>query len=382
MTLAGLMLGTGALTLLILGLALGLELYCFAAAIVLVALLYCAVSVLLARRRLSVSLTVEKEEILRGDSVSYSLLAAHKPFLPVGPLRVICDCAASQETHLILPRTLQGTRETWKGQALHVGAYPIGVREAVLTDCFGILKTRCKTADAGRLLVLPRPFLFAKLTFAQSEDAQTALKRATEDTTMPDDIRAWQPGDPMKRVHWKLTARRRELLVRRYESPMPKDTLILTDCAAMPRQDTPEREAGLRDALCETVVAVADMQLQDGSPVRVPLYGEAPTEFSAERAQSLLMLQELLAEQSFRTDESFTRVLSQELKRVRRSGAVVIVSPRLDPALTDLALSFRRMGPNVRYYLVTYEAEQPAWLPYIRRMQAAAVEVCYVTPAS
>ena len=186
----------------------------------------------------------------------------------------------------------------------------------------------------------------------------------------------------MKRVHWKLTARKRELLVRRYESPMPKDTLILTDCAAMPRQADVEREAKLRDALCETVVAVADMQLQDGSPVRVPLYGEHPTEFSAERAQSLLLLQELLAEQSFRTDESFTRVLSQELKRVRRSGAVVIVSPRLDPALTDLALSFRRMGPNVRYYLVTYEAEQPAWLPYIRRMQEARVEVCYVTPAS
>ena len=71
MTLAGLMLGTGALTLLILGLALGLELYCFAAAIVLVALLYCAVSVLLARRRLSVSLTVDKEEILRHDKKKY-----------------------------------------------------------------------------------------------------------------------------------------------------------------------------------------------------------------------------------------------------------------------------------------------------------------------
>ena len=115
---------------------------------------------------------------------------------------------------------------------------------------------------------------------------------------------------------------------------------------------------------------------------RVPLYGEKPAEFSAERAQSLLVLQELLAEQGFDTDEPFARVLGQELRRVRRSGAVVIVSPRLDPALTDLALSFRRMGPNVRYYLITYEAEQPDWLPYIRRMQAAQVEVCYVTPAA
>ncbi len=382
MTKTALMLGISAAALLILGLALGLELFCFAAAVVLLVLLYCTVSILWARRRVTVSLDADAEETLRGNSVGYSLQVAHKPLLPVGVMRVTCACSSQQETHLLYPHTKRGTREAWTRQASHVGSYPVSVLEAVLTDCFGILKTRCKLAPAGRLLVLPRPFLIAKLAFAQSEDAQTALKRATEDTSLPDDIRAWQPGDPMKRVHWKLTARKRELLVRRYESPMPKDTLILTDCAAMPRQATEEREAKLRDALCETVVAVADMQLQDGSPVRVPLYGEHPTEFSAERAQSLLILQELLSEQSFRTNESFTRVLSQELKRGRRSGAVVIVSPRLDPALTDLALSFRRMGPNVRYYLVTYEAEQPAWLPYIRRMQEARVEVCYVTPAS
>ncbi|MBQ6233026.1 MAG: DUF58 domain-containing protein [Oscillospiraceae bacterium] len=382
MTLTALMLGVSAAALMILGLALGLELFCFAAAVIALVLLYCAVSILVARKNLTVGMTADTEETLHGEQVAYTLLAAHPLLLPVGQMRAVCVCGARQETHLLTLRSLRGTRETWTRQAGHVGDYSVAVSEAVLTDCFGILKTRCKISPAGRLLVLPRPFLIAKLAFAQSEDAQTALKRATEDTTMPDDIRAWQPGDPMKRVHWKLTARKRELLVRRYESPMPKDTLILTDCAAMPRQADEEREAKLRDALCETVVAVADMQLQDGSPVRVPLYGEHPTEFSAERAQSLLLLQELLAEQSFRTDESFTRVLSQELKRVRRSGAVVIVSPRLDPALTDLALSFRRMGPNVRYYLVTYEAEQSAWLPYIRRMQEARVEVCYVTPAS
>ena len=381
MTLTALMLTTGAAALLTLGLALGLEVFCFAAAVVLLVLLYCAISVLWARRAVTVGLSSDTEECLRGENVTYVLQAAHGPMLPVGPMLVTC-CGAGEETHLLMLRALKGTRETWTDQAWHVGAFPVELRDAVLTDCFSIFKARCPIAPAGRLLVLPRPFLIAKLAFSQSEDAQTALKRATEDTSLPDDIRAWQPGDPMKRVHWKLTARKRELLVRRYESPMPRDTLILTDCAAMPPEKDLERQRRLRDALCETVVAVADLQLQDGSPVRVPLYGEHPTEFAAEHAQSLLMLQELLAEQSFRTDEPFARVLSQELKRVRRSGAVVIVSPRLDADLTDLALSFRRMGPNVRYYLVTYEAEQPEWLPYIRRLQNYGAEVCYVTPAS
>ena len=382
MTKTALMLIVTAAVLGALGLALGLELFFFASVVIAFALLYCLVSVLWARGHVTAEIVADTAEVPRGGSVTYSLMVAHPPLLPVGPMRVVCQSADRRETHLLYPHPLRGTRETWTRPAAHVGDYPVAVREAVVTDCFGILKGRCKAAPAGRLLVLPRPFLIADLTFAQSEDAQAALKRATEDPTLPDDIRGWQPGDQMKRVHWKLTARKHELLVRRYESPMPKDTLILTDCAKMPPQATLERENQLRDALCETVVAVADMQLRDGSPVRVPLYGERPTEFSAERAQSLILLQELLAEQSFRTDEPFARVLSQELRRVRRSGAVVIISPRLDPLLTDLALSFRQMGPNVRYYLVTYEAEQPGWLPYIRRMQAANVEVCYVTPAS
>ena len=382
MTLTALMVGVGACALLVLGLALGFELFWFTAAVVLLVFFYCALSVLLARRRLKISLTANTEETLRGATVSLVLGLSRPPLLPVGPLTVTCLWADRTEVRRLQPRLFRPVSAAWNAPALHVGAYPVEVREASLTDCFGMFRMRIPTEASGSLLVLPRPFEIENLTFAQSEDAQTALKRASEDLTLPDDIRAWQPGDPMKRVHWKLTARKRELLVRRYETPMPKDTLILTDCAKIPAQPAPDQALRLRDALCETVVAVAEMQLRDGSPVRVPLYGDTPTEFSAERSQSLLLLQELLAAQPFRSDEPFARVLRQELRRVRRSGAVVIVSPRLNADLTDLALSFRRMGPNVRYYLVTFEAEQPQWLPFIRRMQSAAVEVCYVTPAS
>ena len=148
-----------------------------------------------------------------------------------------------------------------------------------------------------------------------------------------------------------------------------------------PRETERRRMIPLSLGVSDMIYRAYEESIQDTVETADQLSTDA-TEFSAERAQSLLILQELLAEQTFRTDESFTRVLSQELKRVRRSGAVVIISPRLDPALTDLALSFRRMGPNVRYYLVTYEAEQPGWLPFIRRMQEAGAEVCYVTPAS
>ena len=48
--------------------------------------------------------------------------------------------------------------------------------------------------------------------------------RSGEDVTSPEDTRAYRLGDPFKRIHWKLSIRARELIVRRFEIPEPPDT--------------------------------------------------------------------------------------------------------------------------------------------------------------
>ena len=40
----------------------------------------------------------------------------------------------------------------------------------------------------------------------------------------------------------------------------------------------------------------------------------------------------------------------------------------------------KRMGPNVRLYLVTFAADNPETLPLVAKLQHAGVEVDYVTP--
>ena len=38
------------------------------------------------------------------------------------------------------------------------------------------------------------------------------MKRAMEDPSSPSDFRGYQPGDPLKRIHWKMSARKREIM--------------------------------------------------------------------------------------------------------------------------------------------------------------------------
>ena len=123
------------------------------------------------------------------------------------------------------------------------------------------------------------------------------------------------------------------------------------------------------------------MQLRDGSPVRVPLYGPMAGEFSADTAAHKLLLQEMLAMQPFTGREPFERVLTLELRRMRRTGAAIIVTTRLTPGIVDAVTQIRRMGPSARLYLVTFAPEDDSLRPLVTRLQHHLVEVCYVTPA-
>jgi len=113
----------------------------------------------------------------------------------------------------------------------------------------------------------------------------------------------------------------------------------------------------------------------------MPLHGQSATEFVSDQAEGLNQLKEMLAARSFSETEDFARILRLELRRMRRTGAVVILTTRLNAGIVEGITSIRRMGPSARVYLCTRTPEDADLIPYISRLQHHLVEVCYVTPA-
>ncbi|MEG2605154.1 MAG: hypothetical protein RSB91_09455, partial [Clostridia bacterium] len=83
---------------------------------------------------------------------------------------------------------------------------------------------------------------------------------------------------------------------------------------------------------------------------------------------------------TFNETERFERVLMMQMAELRKTGAVVIITTRLTSTLSDLVIRMKRMGPNVRLYLVTFQAEDEQTVPLVGKLQQAGVEVNYVTP--
>ena len=92
------------------------------------------------------------------------------------------------------------------------------------------------------------------------------------------------------------------------------------------------------------------------------------------------LLLENLAQLDFSETDRFERVLLLETRRMRRVGATVVISARLSSHMVDVMIRMRRMGPEMRLYLVTFTPDDPLVLPLISKLQQGDIEVCYVTP--
>ena len=119
-------------------------------------------------------------------------------------------------------------------------------------------------------------------------------------------------------------------------------------------------------------------QMSTDHAVRLPLLGKHPVEL--EKGMGMPMILENLARVDFSETDRFERVLLLETRRMRKVGATVVISARLNSHIVDVMIRMRRMGPVVRLYLVTFTPDDPQVLPMISKLQQGQVEVCYVTP--
>ncbi len=338
-------------------------------------------SVFLVYRTLSLSLTLDADKVQRGERVNLLISVRHRGLIPVAPLTLeLMDVPEDmvREVHL---RDIPGKQQTLTlpFPASHVGVYTPGVRSCAVEDLLGYFRLVKRTeGELRELLVLPAFFETEPLTLSPGDPGSDFMSRATEDLSAPSDIRSYQTGDPMKKIHWKLSLRKGELLVRKFDEPILQDVLLLMDCSPPPAFGHPEAQPRIRDALLETAASVFHDQIQTELAVHLPLLGSHPIEL--EKAMGLPLILENLARADFSETDRFERVLVLESRRLRKVGCLVVISARLNSNMVDIMTRMRRLGPNLRFYLITLAPEDERLLPLISRLRQSGIEVSYVIP--
>jgi len=147
-----------------------------------------------------------------------------------GPAWVAGEVAGKQVTFAtgLVPkagwRRLKVLRELRRG--------PIGATGWVIgtSDPFGFFAGRKHCPDSEVALVLPRFMSLANLWEAREIEAATAAPRAGSGNELFG-IREYRPGDSLRRIHWRSSARHGELVVREYEPPGVRTLQVVVDPA-------------------------------------------------------------------------------------------------------------------------------------------------------
>jgi len=139
------------------------------------------------------------------------------------------------------------------------GVYHLGGVRVEQRDPLGLVARTVETEPAGTVVVYP-----------PRRDLGGTLSALIADDPVPerqefDRLREYVPGDPLRNVHWKSSAKHDDFLVMEFDTGSQDAALSVAASA----------EEGADDAMAEAAASVADLALRAGREVSLTLPGEA-----------------------------------------------------------------------------------------------------------
>ena len=125
----------------------------------------------------------------------------------------------------------------------HVGSYLCTLGKGRVYDYLGLVWLPLRLPALGELLVWPEEYAPGELPSLQELMARSYRAKPAGGFAEIHDLRAYQPGDSMRDIHWKLSAKTDALIVREPLEPVRGQAILSFDLAGS--RETVDRTLGL-----------------------------------------------------------------------------------------------------------------------------------------
>lgn len=262
-------------------------------------------------------------------------------------------------------RAHQRVTRNWKVKALKRGCYSVEDITIVATDLLSYYKYSTIVKVKGELLVLPKPIeISTQLISPKYSQGEQIVKRfILEDPFYTAGVRKYTSSDSMNKIHWGMTARNQEIMVRNNETTANQSlTIILnmqTDLIQMNEViDKDKIEVGIK-----LIAGLLDEALEAGMPVKLMsntrLKGEKENLETKEMwgRDHIHELYRILAKLQLKQSLPFCQYLREYSHQIT-STDVVIVTCFLDESSRALIKEQLYGGYHVKVCLLGYEPDK------------------------
>ncbi|QOC27420.1 DUF58 domain-containing protein [Microbacterium sp. PAMC21962] len=128
----------------------------------------------------------------------------------------------------------EGVELVYSARAMRRGIRTVGPLSVVSTDPFGFTRRRRSVGDGSPLVIVPEVVELGPLSDLPGDaggSTRSVVDRLGQgaDNLIP---RTYAPGDSMRRIHWRASAHRDELMVRQEEQETTPEAVVVLDRGA------------------------------------------------------------------------------------------------------------------------------------------------------
>lgn len=349
-------------------------------------LLLCALYVALMPRFLVLDARGTAAECERGQSAGVQIALENRapiPLLRAEAVLFVTDLFGDDDTLVRNPFSL-GARRSLQLQTQvrfdHVGSYTAGVRELRVYDPLGLLWRSVSVECSCQVEVLPHIWHVEDLEIdtQAAAESNTALVPVANEGMDYAGVREYAFGDPMKLVHWKLSARTGSSYTRLFEAYTNPGIAVVMDfcCPEYPR----EVQAELFDVLVETAFSIMsyaqsqglDSELRftdrDGQPAAVEHLGPE------NMAQVMRCMPRINGEG---TAEHHLEALEQQAANRYGKGNLALCAAHVDRELCELLVAAKTRQKNPLLYVAVPpardERDRDEYLRPLRALEEAGI---------
>ncbi|MCX6360940.1 MAG: DUF58 domain-containing protein [Armatimonadetes bacterium] len=185
-----------------------------------------------------------------------------------------------------------GARATYSALVRRRGVHRFDRAVAMASDPLGVVDFHLSLPAETLIVAYPRPEPIQWLSLPGAERygavdmARATARGAGVD---PDGARPYEPGDPLRRMHWRATARTGVLNVKEFEEARSLSALLVLDCwSGVPGG---EAEDGPFEVMVRAAASLASMWLASGAAVGLACGLELGPAFGVARGSAHLLAQ-------------------------------------------------------------------------------------------
>lgn len=315
---------------------------------------------LLLRNKLEFDVNTDVRNCVRGEDSQFQVSVKNRSWLPAAGVNAVfftSDPDGLDEQVTALRLTMSPREERSFGFSTrfpHIGNYRAGIRRMELSDIFGMFRAVRDEEKSYSIEVLPQVAQISSMPVAmnvQSESSRMSVQSPLNGSDYTG-VREYAFGDPIKTIHWKLSAHSGSLMTKQMESYSNTGMSVVLNLQ-IPTADGTARMDEF-DTVIEAGVAAGDYAARQGMDYDLLFYRQdgnvlrtVPSSFRALHG----IIEEMRlsgAEES----HDIVRLLRENCQGVYSQANIVVCSSILSRELAEMLVKLKQGGRTPILFLV------------------------------